>query len=158
VSMIRVGKLTDYALVLMTHMGRSPADRVHTARQLAAESGVPLPTVSKVLKTLLQAGLLVSYRGIKGGYSLARAAREISVGQILKVLEGPIGVTECGGVPGLCELEPHCPMTSNWRVISLAVRQAMENLTLLDLIYPLELAGKNNLLIPATHLSSGRTQ
>ena len=142
----------------MTQMARHPERPLHTARDLAAETQLPLPTVSKILKELSAGGLLMSHRGIKGGYNLARGAQEISVGQILNVLEGPIGVTECGGAPGICDLEPHCPMTSNWRVISLAVRQAMENLTLVDLIYPLQLAAKSNTLIPAVNLSSGRTQ
>ena len=73
--MIRLSKLTDYGLVLMTIMGKARADAVHTARELSASSRVPLPTVSKILKELLQSGLLVSYRGINGGYSLVREPR-----------------------------------------------------------------------------------
>src|SRR5206468_6982749 len=69
--MIRLGKLTDYGLVLMTHIAQNHDRLLHTARDLAVESRLPLPTVSKLLKELLQGGLLVSHRGIKGGYSLA---------------------------------------------------------------------------------------
>jgi len=156
--MIRLSKLTDYGILLMTQIARHSEQPLHTARDLAAETKLPLPTVSKILKELSAGGLLVSHRGMKGGYSLARGAQEISIGQILNVLEGPIGVTECGSAPGICDLEPHCPMTSNWRVISLVVRQAMENLTVLDLIYPLQLMAKSNTLIPAAELISGRTQ
>ena len=75
--MIRLGKLTDYGLVLMTHIAQNHDRLLHTARDLAVESRLPLPTVSKLLKELLQGGLLVSHRGIKGGYSLARKPREI---------------------------------------------------------------------------------
>ncbi len=87
--MIRLGKLTDYGLVLMTHFAQNNDRLLHTARDLAVESRLPLPTVSKLLKELLQGGLLVSHRGIKGGYSLARKPREISVAEIIAVLEGP---------------------------------------------------------------------
>ena len=75
--MIRLSKLTDYGLVLMTHMAQNTDRSLHTARDLAVESRLPLPTVSRLLKELLQSGLLVSQRGIKGGYSLARNPREI---------------------------------------------------------------------------------
>src|ERR1700680_4655587 len=90
--MIRLGKLTDYGLVLMTYIARNHDRSLHTARDLAVESRLPLPTVSKLLKELLQGGLLVSRRGLKGGYSLARKPREISVAEIIAVLEGPIAI------------------------------------------------------------------
>src|SRR5437660_12711171 len=95
--MIRLGKLTDYGLVLRTCIARSDThdSGLHTALDLAKMSRLPLPTVSKVLKELLQSGLLVSHRGIKGGYSLARDAHEISLAEIVTALEGPIALTEC---------------------------------------------------------------
>ncbi|HVH88183.1 MAG TPA: Rrf2 family transcriptional regulator, partial [Terriglobales bacterium] len=94
--MIRLQKLTDYGLVLMTCVARHHEQSLHTARDLAVESHLPLPTVSKLLKQLLQGGLLVSHRGIKGGYSLARPPQAISIAEIVAALEGPIALTECG--------------------------------------------------------------
>src|SRR5207247_1798797 len=73
--MIRLGKLTDYGLVLMTYIARNHDRSLHTARVLSVESRLPLPTVSKLLKELLEGGLLVSHRGVKGGYSLAKLGR-----------------------------------------------------------------------------------
>jgi FeS assembly SUF system regulator len=156
--MIRLSKLTDYGILLMTHMARKTDRPLHTARDLAVETQIPLPTVSKLLKLLSGGGLLLSHRGLKGGYSLARVPGEISVGQIIAVLEGPIGVTECGGAPGVCDMEAHCPMSSNWRVISHALRQALENLTLPDLINPLQMVAKRNSFVAAMELASGRPQ
>lgn len=156
--MIRLSKLTDYGILLMTQIVRHPERTLHTARDLAAETQIPLPTVSKILKRLANGGLLVSHRGVKGGYSPARLAAEIAVGQIITVLDGPIGVTECGGTPGLCEMEPHCPVSANWRVISGALRQALENVTLSDLIYPQQLVAKRDSLIAVASLGMGRTQ
>ena len=74
--MVRLGKLTDYGLVLMTCIARDQEAPLRTARDLARESKLPLSTVSKLLKELLQSGLLVSHRGIKGGYVLAREPHE----------------------------------------------------------------------------------
>ena len=156
--MIRLSKLTDYGILLMTQMARQAERPLHTARDLALETRIPLPTVSKILKELSTGGLLVSHRGVKGGYSPARLASEISIGQIITVLEGPIGVTECGGTPGVCEMEPHCPVSANWRVISGALRQALESVTVSDLIYPQQLVAKRDSLLSVTSMISGRPQ
>jgi FeS assembly SUF system regulator len=151
--MIRLSKLTDYGILLMTHMARHPERPLHTARDLAADTQIPLPTVSKLLKLLSGGGLLLSHRGLKGGYSLARVPQEISIGQIIAVLEGPVGVTECGGTPGACDMESHCPMSTNWQVISHALREALENLTLSELLHPLHAPTKRNSFVAAMELA-----
>jgi len=160
--MIRLGKLTDYGLVLMTCMANNQDRPVRTARDLAVESRLPRPTVSKLLKELLQGGLLVSQLGIKGGYSLAKAPREISVAEIIAVLEGPIALTECStDVSGLCDLEPCCPIKNNQRIISQAVRGALGSVMLSDLIQPLQLTmirGARGNLVPTIDFVSGRMQ
>ncbi|MGA3213341.1 MAG: SUF system Fe-S cluster assembly regulator [Terriglobales bacterium] len=156
--MIRLSKLTDYGILLMTQIARHPERPMYTARDLSAETQLPLPTVSKILKALSNGGLLCSHRGVKGGYSLTRNAQEISVGQVITVLEGPIGVTECGGMPGLCDLEPHCPMSANWRIISNEVKRALENLTLPDLISPVTVIPKSNELISIMESAPRSTQ
>jgi len=160
--MIRLGKLTDYGLVLMTCMANNQDRSVRTARDLAVESRLPRPTVSKLLKELLQGGLLVSQLGIKGGYSLAKEPREISVAEIIAVLEGPIALTECStDVSGLCDLEPCCPIKNNQRIISQAVRGALGNVMLSDLIQPLQLTmirGARGNLVPTIDFVSGRMQ
>ena len=121
--MIRLGKLTDYGLVLMTCMAREHERQLHTARDLADKSKLPLPTVSKLLKQLMQGGLLVSHRGIKGGYSLSRVPEAISVADIVARLEGPIALTDCStDIEGVCEIETCCPIKSNQRIISKVVQ------------------------------------
>src|SRR4029077_19456303 len=93
--MVKLGKLTDYGLVLMTCIAKGQGVSLRTATDLAAESHLPLPTVSKLLKELLQSGLLVSQRGVKGGYTLARPARDIALNDIIAALEGPVALTQC---------------------------------------------------------------
>jgi FeS assembly SUF system regulator len=164
--MIRLGKLTDYGLVLMGYVAKGGDDRIlHTARGLAEKSNLPLPTVSKLLKVLLQSGFLVSHRGIKGGYSLARDTREISVAEIIAALEGPIGLTECTTDPsGLCDLEPSCPIKRNQQLISQVVRGALEKLSLADLINPalesqlIAIRDARGKVVPGITRVSGSTQ
>ena len=134
--MLRVGKLTDYGTVVMTSFARQP-QRLQSANEIAAELGLALPTVSKVLKALVQHGLLVSHRGAKGGYSLAAAPEDISVAQIIAAIEGPIALTECSDTTGICGQEPQCSVRSNWQRINLAVREALERVTLADLARPM---------------------
>ncbi|HEX7408009.1 MAG TPA: SUF system Fe-S cluster assembly regulator [Candidatus Binatia bacterium] len=151
--MIRIAKLTDYAIVLLTYFA-GDADQVRTARDLGAQARIPLPTVCKVLKALSRGGLLVSQRGVKGGYSLARRPEEISMARIIGVIEGPIAMTECSTHPGICGLEPACPVRSNWRRINQAVQRALDTLTLADMTAPLpqRLAapGRNHAVFPLT--------
>jgi len=97
--MIRLSRITDYGIVLMVRLAQNPDDEARNARNLAAETGLPVPVVSKVLKTLAREGLLSSQRGSKGGYALARSAGDISVPEMITALEGPISLTECSAHP-----------------------------------------------------------
>jgi FeS assembly SUF system regulator len=160
--MVRLSKLTDYALVVMSCIARSPNQTSRAARDLSLELRLPLPTVSKLLKELLQSGLLVSQRGIKGGYSLARDPHDISLAEIIAALEGPIALTECSAdTTGLCALEPCCAIKKNQQIISQAIRGVLDRLTLSDLIKPLQLAivkdARGN-LVPTISMTSGRAQ
>src|SRR5437588_12407497 len=78
----------------MSHIARSPVERLHTARDLAVQCHLPVPTVSKILKALLEGGLVDSHRGMKGGYTLAREPHLISIAAVIAALEGPLALTE----------------------------------------------------------------
>lgn len=134
--MIRLTKLTDYGIVLLTNIAKDPDRLMHNARDLSAEAGIPLPMTSKILKTLAREGLLVSHRGVKGGYSLARAPEEITVAQMVAALEGPIAITECTDVDSDCQVELVCPVRSNWQRINKAVQGALEGITLAEMTQP----------------------
>jgi FeS assembly SUF system regulator len=133
--MLRIAKLTDYATVLMVRLAREPA-RCFSAAQLADELGLPLPTVAKLMKRLLQAELLTSARGVAGGYSLAHAPRAVSVADVVSAIEGPVALTECSLGKGSCSLENKCATRANWQLISRAVRVALEAVSLADMALP----------------------
>jgi FeS assembly SUF system regulator len=130
---IRLSKLADYGIVMMTHMARHP-ERQHNAAEIAMESHIPQPMTSKILKTLARAGLLVSHRGAKGGYGLARPAGAITVADVIKALDGPIALTACiEDGPGECEIEWVCPARANWQRINDAIRQALDGITMAEM-------------------------
>ena len=134
--MIRITRQTDYGILLLSQMASHPLAEVHTAKHAALQSKIPLPMASKILKALAKGGLLVSLRGVKGGYRLAAAAERISIADVIQALEGPIGITECSFNPGACEQEGSCPVQSNWQRISLAMRDALDKIPLSDMVMP----------------------
>lgn len=133
--MLRISKLTDYGTVVMTYLAREDG-RLHAVSEIAAEIRVAAPTVSKILKQLVHEGLVVSHRGVKGGYSLARRPEQISMVEIIDALEGRVGLTECGSSPGLCAQESLCSIRTNWQRINGAVREALAGVSLAEMAEP----------------------
>jgi len=133
---IRLSRITDYGIVLMVQLARSADAGARNARHLAAETELPVPVVSKVLKSLAREGLLTSQRGSKGGYTLARPPDEITVPEMITALEGPISLTACSVHPGACSQASSCDVREPWQQINAAVHGALEKVTLADLAAP----------------------
>jgi FeS assembly SUF system regulator len=131
--MLRISKLTDYGIVLLAHFAEHPGATVN-ARELAQSTGLPFPAVGKVLKLLAAEDLLVSHRGAKGGYTLARPPEEISVVEIIEALEGPIALMECSAGPGHCQKEATCRIRDPWQTIHAAIRSTLSSVTLGGLV------------------------
>ena len=148
--MLRISKLTDYAILMMVELARD--GEMLSAHALAERIHVEVPTASKVLKLLAGNDLLESYRGANGGYRVSRIAAEISVAEVIAAIEGPIAMTECSVEEGLCAQEDNCGLRSNWQQISLAVAQALRDVSLAEMSAPV--GGKSNPL-QITTLSAG---
>jgi len=133
--MLRMSKLADYGTVILTTMLQEP-ERARSAGEIAAVIRVPATTVSKILKILAREGLVVSLRGAKGGYALARPSSEISMAEVIEAMDGPIGVTECSITPGLCSQEKGCPVRANWQRVNRIVLQSLQQITLDQMIQP----------------------
>ena len=127
--MLRMGKLTDYATVVLASLAQQ-SDQHRAAADLAETTRLKLPTVSKVLKGLQRAGLVISSRGPQGGYRLARPPDQITATQILDVFEGPIAITECSGASSRCGIERQCRVGSAWQRVNAAIRHALDDMTL----------------------------
>jgi len=134
--MFRLSRITDYGIVLMAHIAEQEEGTLTSARDVADQTELPLPVVSKILKSLTREGLLRSHRGSKGGYSLQRAANQITVPELITALDGPIRLTECASHTGACAKEPSCHVREPWQRINAAVEDALTRITLADLILP----------------------
>ena len=142
--MLRLSKLTDYAVVMMVHMGQisdlASGEVTFTTARLSDDTGVPQPTVAKVLKALARAGLLRSVRGALGGYVIERTAEDISIAEIVQALDGPIALTACvDGADDSCNVENLCGMRGNWNQVNEAIRSALGSVSLADMaLAPME--------------------
>lgn len=132
--MIKLSRLADYAVVLLTQMGPEPKG-VHNALELAVSTGLPVPTVSKVLSNLARQGVLLSVRGAKGGYRLGAAPERISVARVIAAIDGPIALTQCvDHTAEDCTVEALCPSRAGWHKINQAVERALAEVTIADLM------------------------
>ena len=133
--MLRVTRLTDYATLLLTALAATP-DAVHSATALAERTRLELTTVSKVLKLLAQRELVIGFRGVNGGYRLARAPEDVSLFEIVESIEGPIELTECSSDHSRCEYQPWCGVSPHWRQINDIVADALRNVSLRQMLGP----------------------
>jgi Fe-S cluster assembly protein SufB len=130
--MLRISKLADYATVIMNYLATAP-EQIFSAAQIAKHIHVSIPTVSKVLKILQEAGLVVSLRGALGGYKLAMPAEEITLAQIVTAIEGQLAITECNIDANQCMHHSVCTVKSSWQLINKIIFKALASWTLADL-------------------------
>src|SRR3546814_20767450 len=131
--MFRLNRLTDYAVVVMSQMALRGGE-TRSAQQISDDTGVPLPTVAKLLNLLGRAKLVASQRGASGGYILRGEPETITVAQIIQAMEGPIAITAyVEGATDCCGSEALCPMRGNWNQVNGALLAALSSVRLDDL-------------------------
>ena len=132
---MRLSSLADYAVVMMAAAARRCGASCRlTATALASETGLPLPTVQKLVSKLSAAGLIESARGTGGGFRLARPAAAISVADIVEAIEGPIALTTCVDVCRHdCAVEGSCRVRPHWAAVNGAVKGALAGVSLASL-------------------------
>lgn len=136
--MLRMSKLTDYAIVLLAHMAQ---DRGHlyTTTGITAHTRISQPTASKLLKLLAKSNLVESKRGTHGGYRLQGSPETTTLSQIIEAVEGTIGLTACSCELGQCTIENNCAIRHNWQLLSHHFRHILDGITLADMTKPLKL-------------------
>ena len=128
--MLKLSRLADYAIVILVRLGEQ--EGVVTSPSLAIDTGVPEPTVAKVLKLLSTHGFVLSQRGAKGGYRLARPLAEISVASVITTVDGRIALTACVDGGG-CDNGVSCGLCGSWDTINQAIRATLESISLEDM-------------------------
>ena len=157
--MLKISRLADYGLLAAIYLARKHGEIV-SAREIAEFYHLPIPTITKVMKTLQQGGLVRSHRGVAGGYSFDNDPETVTLGQMLELLEGPWDLVECESTDNkghaLCSIRSGCPSRRFMFGINLAIKGAFEQITLGDLTrgaVPIPLIDKS-----ALATSTSRTQ
>lgn len=131
-----LSKKTDYALLILSHLSERPAGG--SAREIADRFGLSKAFLANILKELCQKGFLVSHRGVKGGYTLARTADRISLAELLESLEDGWKLTTCTGEEDHeeheCTVHNMCPIRGPLNEIHKAIVGVLRNVTLADVM------------------------
>ena len=131
--MFKVNKLTDYATAVLIDMASHA--QVRPTQTLSDSTGIPLPTVAKLMKHLVKSGLVISHRGVRGWYSLSRPACETSIADVIEAVEGPIALTACVDTSDeQCCYQSLCPASGKWNRVNRAVTSVLRDVTLAEMI------------------------
>lgn len=128
--MLRIARLTDYATVVMTVLAEVPGTVLSTT-ELAERAGLEATTVAKILKPLAQHGLVEGFRGSAGGYKLSRDAHQISLGDVVEAMEGPLAMTECCSTNNDCSISRACRSRNAWQRVNQLIANALRATPLL---------------------------
>ena len=130
---MRINKLTDYSIVILTNMVINGDKKKCTAKELSEITDIPLPTVTRILKMLSNKELLDSQQGPQGGYSLTKSAENTSVREVIEAMEGPIALTECSDDDCGCAYETSCAVGKPWQKINKAIIDVLQNINLAEM-------------------------
>jgi Rrf2 family protein len=143
-NMLRLTKKADYSLIALKHLAsryvsvaggpKSPTDSAASAKEIADHYGIPLPLLSKILQKLTREGLLVSEHGTNGGYRLARDPRLISALEVIRVIDGPMILTDCFTEHKQCDHSERCPVRRPLRRIHEGILRLLQNVTIQDML------------------------
>ncbi len=136
----RLNRKTDYAVrVLLALAKRPPGERVPTAR-ISQEMLIPAALSGRIVADLARGGLVRTFPGRDGGVQLARPAEEITLLQVVTLMEGPFHLSECVEGNVTCPFEAHCPVRRQWIRVDDMVAAALNRVTFADLAQEAETA------------------
>ncbi|HSG90343.1 MAG TPA: SUF system Fe-S cluster assembly regulator [Pseudomonadales bacterium] len=130
--MLKVGRLADYGILILHHLGRVQPARL-SMESISELTHVPLPTVRKVMRFLAEAGLVISKRGPNGGYQIARPPAAINLAEAIAAVEGTTALTDCCGEAPDCELMARCDLAGRWPGVNRIIMRVLERTSLADL-------------------------
>ena len=134
--MIKLGKLTDYAVVIMSKLCDKRKPSLVSACYISSKTEIPEPTVAKILKKLSKGGLLSSVRGASGGYKLAKPADQISLFDVVTSLDGPVSIVSCMGEGSSknCVANSKCNIKCGCYSVNQKIIALLKDTKLVDLI------------------------
>jgi Rrf2 family protein len=131
--MLRFTKRADYGLIAINYIAVHGDLGVVSAKRIAEEFRIPPELLAKILQRLAKKGLIVGQNGSKGGYVLARRSASITVGDVIRALEGPISIVECYEASSECPQMERCNLRRPVQKIQTAISQMLDTMSLAEL-------------------------
>lgn len=130
----------DYGLRAVIYLACQPDGKITFVNEIARDQLIPVNFLFKILRKMVKAGVVKSYRGPHGGYVLAKQASEITFLEIIEAIDGPLVANRCLSVETQCMLERSCKMLNAWQRIQSHMKTELSSLTIADLLKPEPLA------------------
>lgn len=129
---MKISREGDYALRAVIHMAAKPEGVISTKDEVARAEDIPPKFLSKILQSLVRAGVVASKAGVGGGYRLARSPERISFLEVIEAIEGPLMLNLCCGDFGGCERQGDCNQEWVWREAQRALADHFQRTTLAE--------------------------
>jgi len=139
---MRLASFTDYSLRVLIYLGLKK-DELSTVLEISQKYNISRNHLVKVTHNLSLLGLIHSYKGKGGGIELAKEAKEINIGKIIRILESESALVECFSESGQCAINPSCKLKNELKKAQNQFYLSLENITLEDLLAPRNQLKKN---------------
>lgn len=135
---MKISKKSEYAIRALVAIAKDSSGRLHQIQQLSKEEVIPVKFLEQILLVLRHAGILSSRRGIKGGYAFARRPDEVTVGEVIRLMDGPLAPVPCASPVPLDKCSCPDPDTCALRMLMMRVRQelaeTLDNCSISDVV------------------------
>lgn len=132
--MLQLTRDGEYAVRALLHLAARPPGRLSLIKEIAERQEVPKSYLSKIMQHLTRAGLVLSRRGARGGFYLARPAAEITLRQAIEAVEGPIFLNVCLIRKGECHRDELCPVHIVWKEAQAKLFEVLDGKTMAELV------------------------
>ncbi|MDL2317526.1 Rrf2 family transcriptional regulator [Eubacteriales bacterium OttesenSCG-928-A19] len=131
---MRLSTRCRYGIHAMYDLAQNVGAGPQTIRSIAERQLVPEQYLEQIIGVLRREGLVKSLRGAQGGYMLARAPDEISIGELIRLLEGPVKMADCTGDADACIRSGQCPSRLVWERLTNTINGVIDSITLQDML------------------------
>lgn len=132
--MLRLTKKADYGLMALKYLAEHPKEASLSARDIASAYRIPPQLLAKILQLLAREGLLRSHAGMNGGYSLTRRPEDITVFEVIRIIDGPLFITSCVTEAGVCDLTSSCTIKEPLARVNDSISDVLKNICISDLV------------------------
>src|SRR3990170_683367 len=123
----------DYGIRSVLYLARQPLNKISFVNEISEDYHIPRSFLAKILQKLVKAKIVRSYRGVKGGFSLAKQAKDISLMEVLEAIEGKLSVNICLTDKKKCGFSKRCPITSVWVAVQSKIADVLKKTNFEDL-------------------------